>query len=153
MIMKSFAILILAVLPLLSGCYTTPGYYGGGYGYAPGPSYYLGFGYPYDYRNHYYRYGNVRPYKHPTHKGYSKRHRFHRSNFTARHHFDRTIGENRGNDHHGFKQRSFNSGRYRGHGQHFKRGDYRSRQSIRGYHRGTSRSFGRGTSLSRGFRR
>jgi hypothetical protein len=153
MTMKPIAILILALLPLLSACYTTPGYYGGGYGYAPGSSFYSGFGFPYVYRNHYYRYGNNRPYKHPAHKGYLKRHRFHRPNFTSRHHFDRTIGANRGNDHHGLRQHSFNNDRYRGPGQRFKRGHYRTRPSIRGHHRGTGRSFGRGTSLSRGFRR
>jgi hypothetical protein len=153
MIMKTSAILIVAVLPLLLGCYATPGYYGGGYGYVPGSSYYFGFGYPDVYENYYYRYGNVRSYKHPTHYGYSKRHHFHRSNFASRHHFDRTIGENRGNYHHGFKQRSFYSDRYRGSGQHFNRGHHSTMQNIRGHHRGAGRSFGRGTSFSRGFRR
>jgi hypothetical protein len=151
--MKSFAILILAVLPLLSGCYTTPGYYGGGYGYAPGPSYYLGFGYPYLYKNHYYRYGVVRPFKHPAYKGYSKHHRFHRPNFTSRRHLDRTIGKNRGNYHHGFKKRSYNRDRYRGSGLRFKRGHHGTRQNFKGHRRGSGRSFGRGTSFSRGFRR
>jgi hypothetical protein len=153
MTMKPFTILILTFLPLLSGCYTTPGYYGGGYGYVPGPSYYLGFGYPYAYKNHDYRYGKFHPYKHPTHKGYSKRHRFHRPNVTPPYHFDRTIGKNRGHYHHGFKQRSFNRDRYRGSGQFFKRGHHSTRQNIRGHHRGTGRSFGRGTSFGRGFRR
>jgi len=150
---KPFAILILAVLPLLTGCYTTPGYYGGGYGYVPGTSYYIGFGYPYVYKNHDYRYGNVHPYKHPTHEGFSKRHRFHRPNFIPRHHFDRTTEAYRGNHHRGIRQRSFNRYRYHGSGQRFKRGHHSTRQNFKGPHRGNGRTFGRGTSFSRGFRR
>ncbi|MEJ2476357.1 MAG: hypothetical protein P8Y40_02430 [Desulfobacterales bacterium] len=151
--MKPFTILILTFLPLLAGCYTTPGYYGGSYGYVPGPSYYLGFGYPYVYKNHDYRYGKFHPYKHPTHKGYSKRHRFHRPNVTPPYHFDRTIGKNRGHYHHRFKQRSFNRDRHRGSGHRFKRGHHSTRQNFKGHHRGNGRSFGRGTPFSRGFRR
>ena len=151
--MKPSAIFILAVLPLLSGCYTTPGYYGGGYGFAPGSSYYLGFGFPYIYKNHGYRYGTHRFYKHPTYKGYLPRYRFHRPNFTSRYHFDRTIGKSRGNHHHGFNQRSFDSDRYRGSGHRFKRGYHGTRQNIRGHHRGSGRRFGRGPSFIRGFRR
>lgn len=151
--MKPFAILILAILPLLSGCYTTSAYYGGRYVYAPGPSYYLGFGYPYVHKNHYYRYGDVRPYKHFTRKGYFPRHRFHRPNLNPRRHFDRTIGKNRGSRHHGFRHRSLNRDRYRDYGQRFNRGHHSTRQNIRSHHRGTGPGFGRGTSYSRGFRR
>ena len=153
MIMKPIAILILSVLPLLSGCYTTPGYYGGSYGYAPAPSYYLGFEYPYVYKQHYYRYGNVHSYKNPYHKSYLPRHRFHRPSLNPRHHFDRKIGKYRGNHHRGFKQSSFNSDRYHGSGQRFKSGHHSTRQNFKGHHRGNGRSFGRGTSSSRGFRR
>ena len=153
MIIKPLTILVLTVLPLITGCYTTSGFYGGGYGYAPGPSYYSGFGYPYVYKHHYYRYGDARPYRHPTHKGYLPRHRFHRPNLNPRHHFDRTTGKYRGNHHRGFKQRSFNRDRYRGSGQRFNRGHHSTGQNIKGHHRGTGRSFGRGTSFGRGFRR
>ena len=151
--MKPFAILILVVLPLLTGCYTTPGYYGGNYGYAPGPTYYLGFGYPYAYKHQYYRHGDIRPYKQPIRKGHSPRHRFHRPNLKPRFHFDRTTGAYRGNLHHGFKQRSFNRDHYRGSGQRFKRGHHGTRQNFRGHRRGTGRSFGRGASFGRGSRR
>jgi hypothetical protein len=104
MIMKLLAILILAALPLLTGCYTTPGYYGGNYGYMSGSPYYyggsygygsgssyyygrkhgyvyrppyLGFGYPYAYKHHH-RHSGVRSHKHPIRKGHSPHHRFHR---------------------------------------------------------------------------
>ena len=151
--MKPLAILILVALPLLTGCYTTPGYYGGNYGYAPGPTYYLGFGYPYVYKHHQYHHGDVRPSKHPIHKGHLPRHRFHRPNLKPRLHFDRTTGAYRGNHHHGFKQRSFNRDHYRGSGQRFKRGHHGTRQNFKGHRRGTGRSFGRGASFGRGSRR
>ena len=154
MIMKPLAIFILAALPLLAGCYTMPGYYGGNYGYAPGPSYYLGFGYPYVYKHYNYRHGDVRPYKHPIHKGHLPRHRFHRPNLNPRLHFDRSTGTYRGSHYRRFNQRSFNGDHhYRGSGQRFKRGHLGTRQNFRGNHIGTGRNSGRGTSFGRGFRR
>lgn len=164
MLMKPSAILILAALPLFMGCYTTPGYYGGSYGYVPGSPYYygrsygyvyrppyLGFGYPYAYKHHF-RSG-VRLHNHPTYKGRSPRHRFHRPDLNPRYHFDRTAGTQRGSHHHRFKQRSFNRDHYRGSGQRFNRDDFGTRPKFRGNHIGTGRNSGRGTSFGRGFRR
>jgi hypothetical protein len=165
MIMKPLAILILTALPLLAGCYTTPGYYGGSYGYVSGSPYYygrhygyvyrplyLGFGYPYAYKHHY-RHSGVRSRKHPIHKGYSPHHRFHRPNFKSRPHFNRATGTYRGSPKNRFKQRSFSRHHYHGSGQGFRSGYRGTRQSFRGHRRGTGRSFGRGTSFGRGFRR
>ena len=199
--MKPLAILILAALPLLTGCYTTPGYYGAGYGYVSGSPYYyggsygyvsgspyyygrkhgyvsrppyLGFGYPYAFKHHY-RHRGVRSHKHSIRKGHSPYHRFHRPNFKSRPHFNRATREYRGSQKHRFKQRSLRRYHYRGTGQGFKRGHngtgqgfrrghngtgqgFRrghngTRQGFRGHRRGTGRSFGRGTSFGRGFRR
>ena len=188
--MKLLAILILVVLPLLEGCYTAPGYYGGGYGYVSGSPYYyggsygyvsgspyyyggsygyvsrppyLGFGYPYAFKHHY-RHNGVRSHKHPIRKGHSPNHRFHRPNFKSRPHFNRATGTYRGSQKHRFKQRSLSRYHYRGTGQGIRRGHHGTRQGIRrghhgtrqgfsGHRRGTGRSFGRGTSLGRGFRR
>ena len=197
MIMKLLAILILVVLPLLGGCYTAPGYYGGGYGYVSGSPYYyggsygyvsrppylgppylgppyLGFGYPYAFKHHY-RHNGVRSHKHPIRKGHSPNHRFHRPNFKSRPHFNRATGTYRGSQKHRFKQRSLSRYHYRGTGQGIRRGHrgtgqgirrghrgtgqgirrghHGTRQGFRGHRRGTGRSFGRGTSFGRGFRR
>ena len=127
--MKPLAILILAALPLLTGCYTTSGYYGGRYGYEAGSSYYyggsygyvsrppyLGFGYPYAYKHHY-RHSGIRSHKYPIRKGHSPHHRFHRPNFKSRHHFNRATATYRGSQKHRFKQRSFSRHHYRGSGR------------------------------------
>jgi hypothetical protein len=152
--MKPLAILILGVLSLLTGCYTTPGYYGGNYGYAPWPTYYLGFGHPFVYKHHYDRHGDVRPSKLPIHKGYLPRHRFYRPNLKPRLHFDRTNGKYRGSHYRRFNQRSFNGDhQYRGSGQRFKRGHLGTKQNFRGNHISTGRNPGRGTSFGRGIRR
>ena len=163
--MKPLAILILVVLPILTGCYTTPGYYGGSYGYVSGSPYYyggrygyvsrppyLGFGYPYAYKHHY-RHSGIRSHKHPIRKGHLPRHRFHRPNLKPRFHFDRATGTYRGSQKHRFKQRSFSRHHYRGSRQDFRRGHHGTRQSFRGHRRGTGRSFGRGASFGRGSRR
>ena len=163
--MKPLAILILAALPLLTGCYTTSGYYGGSYGYEAGSSYYyggsygyvsrppyLGFGYPYAYKHHY-RHSGIRSHKYPIRKGHSPHHRFHRPNFKSRHHFIRATATYRGSQKHRFKQRSFCRHHYRGSGQGFRRGHHGTRQNFRGHRLGTGRSFGRATSFGRGFRR
>lgn len=166
MVMKPPALLILTVLPLLVGCYTTPGYYGGSYGYVSGspyyygrsygyvsrPPYYLGIGYPYAYKHHY-RHSGVRSHKHRIHKGHSARHRLHRPNFKPRIHSNRNTGTYRGSQKHRFKQRSFSRHHSRGSGQGFRRGHHGTRQNFRSHHRGTGRNFGRGTSFGRGFRR
>lgn len=153
MLMKPPAIFVLAALPLFMGCYTTPGYYGGSYGYVSGPPYDIGYGYAGVYTHHYHRHDGVRLHKHPIYKGRSPRHRFHRPDLNPRSHFDRTTGRHRGSHYYRFKQPSLKRDHYRGSGQRSNRGHLGTRQKFRGNHIGTGRNFGRGTSFGRGFRR
>jgi hypothetical protein len=153
MLMKPPAILILTALPLFMGCYTTPGYYGGSYGYVSGPPFYRGVGYAGVYEHHYHRHSGVGPHNHPPYKGRSPRHRFHRPDLNPRYHFDRTTGTQRGSDYHRFRQRSLNRDHYHGSGQRFNRDDLGTSQKFSGHHIGTGRNVGRGTSFGRGFRR